>query len=95
MLVRISNIIFNVLTCWLIYLIGRDLSNRTTGLIACLIAALYKPFIFYSIVPLNTSMSVFLFALACWLLVAFIKRGTMTRAFLLGIANLPRLQCPA
>jgi len=86
MLIRIANIIFNVLTCWIVYLLGRDLSNRTTGLIACLIAALYEPFIFYSIVPLNTSMSVFLFALACWLLVAFIQKGSMVRAFLLGIS---------
>jgi len=86
MLVRVSNIIFDLLTCWLVYLLGRDLSNRTTGLIACLIAALYKPFIFYSIVPLNTSMSVFFFALTCWLLVAFVKKASLTRAFFLGVA---------
>jgi len=84
--IRLTNIIFGVLTCYIIYLIARDLSNRTAGLIACLVAALYKPFIFYSIVPLNTSMSVFLFALACLLLAGVINRGSMIRVFFLGIA---------
>ena len=66
--IRILHIIFGVLTCFLIYLIGKEMADRTVGLIACLIACLYKPFIFYSIVPLKTALSVFLFALMCYLL---------------------------
>lgn len=84
--IRIANIILGVLACYLICLIGRDLFNRTTGLIACLVAALYKPLIFYSIVPLNTMMSVVLFALACWILLLFINRSSMMKALLLGIS---------
>jgi 4-amino-4-deoxy-L-arabinose transferase-like glycosyltransferase len=84
--IRIANIILGVLTCWLVYLIVKELSNRTIGLIACLVAALYKPFIFYSIVPLNTALSVFLFALTCYLLAAVISKSSMIRIFLLGIA---------
>jgi dolichyl-phosphate-mannose--protein O-mannosyl transferase len=84
--IRITNIIFGVLTCWLVYLIAKELSNRTIGLIAGLVAALYKPFIFYSIVPLNTAMSVFLFALTCYLLAAVIGKGSMIKTLLLGIA---------
>ena len=84
--IRITNIIFGVLNCWLVYLIAKELSNRTIGLIACLVAALYKPFIFYSIVPLNTSMSVFLFAFTCYLLVVVIGKTSMIKMLLLGIA---------
>ena len=41
--IRIMNTILGVLTCYLIYLIGRELANRKAGLLACLLAALYKP----------------------------------------------------
>jgi tetratricopeptide (TPR) repeat protein len=75
-----------VLTCWLVYLIGKELANRLVGLISCLVAALYGPFIFYSIVPLKTSLSVFLFALTCYLLVSVIGRTSMIKTVLLGIA---------
>ena len=84
---RIMNTIFGVLTCWLIYLIGKELMNRRAGLAACLIACLYKPFIFYSIVPLKTALAVALFALAVWLLVAIINKSSLPKALLLGIAT--------
>lgn len=84
--IRIANIVFGVLTCYLVYLIGKEMANRTIGLFACLIACLYKPFIFYSIVPLKTSLSVFLFASMVYFLVAILNRPSMTKAVLLGIA---------
>ncbi|MCK4782964.1 MAG: tetratricopeptide repeat protein, partial [Desulfobacteraceae bacterium] len=84
--IRIMNIIFGVLTCYLVYLIGKQLVNRTTGLFACLIAALYKPFIFYSIVPLKTSLSVFLFASTVYLFLAILNKNSMIKLLLLGIA---------
>ena len=84
--IRIMNIIFGVLTCYLIYFIGKEFADRTTGLIACLIAALYKPFIFYSIVPLKTALSVFLFALTIYLFVAILNRHSIIKTFLLGMA---------
>jgi 4-amino-4-deoxy-L-arabinose transferase-like glycosyltransferase len=64
--IRILNILFGVLSCYIIYLIGKEIGSRSTALFACLIAALYKPFIFYSIVPLKTSLSIFLFALTVY-----------------------------
>jgi len=73
--VRILNIIFGVLTCWLIYLIGTTLANKRIGLFACLIACLYKPFIFYSIVPLKESLSTFLFALTVYLFAAAMEKS--------------------
>lgn len=84
--VRILNIGLGVHTCYLIYLIGEELSNRLTGLIACFTAALYKPFILYSIVPLKTAMSVFLFALTIHLLLTVLSRPSRTKSLLLGIA---------
>ena len=59
---RMFNILLGVLTCGLIYLIGKDLAGCLTGFAAGLIAALYKPFIFFSITALKTALSVFLFA---------------------------------
>jgi 4-amino-4-deoxy-L-arabinose transferase-like glycosyltransferase len=85
--IRITNIVFGVLTCWIVYLIARELSKRRIiGLIACLVAALYEPFIFYSIVPLKTSMAVFLFGVTCYLLVRIVGRTSMIKALFLGIA---------
>jgi len=84
--VRILNIIFGVLACYLVYLIGKEMANRGTGLVACLIACLYEPFIFYSIVPLKTSMSVFLFALSVYFLVAVLNKHSMIKVFLMGAA---------
>jgi 4-amino-4-deoxy-L-arabinose transferase-like glycosyltransferase len=75
-----------VLTCYLVYLIGKEMANRRVGLFACLVACLYEPFIFYSIVPLKTSLSIFLFASMVYFLVAILNKASMTKAILLGIA---------
>ncbi len=72
--IRILNIAFGVFACWMVYLLGSAIADRRTGLLACLIAALYKPFIFYSIVPLKETLAAALFALACWLAVIVLKR---------------------
>jgi len=84
--IRILNIFFGVLTCYLVYLIGKEMANRKIGLIACLIACLYKPFIFYSIVPLKTSLSVFLFASTVYFFVAILNKNSLVKVLLLGIA---------
>jgi len=83
--IRIMNILLGVLTCHLVYLIGKEMLNRLTGLIASLIACLYKPFIFYSIVPLKTSLSVFLFALTIYIFLSVLRRYSMIKAVLLGL----------
>jgi hypothetical protein len=84
--IRILNIILDVLTCYLIYLIGKEMMNHRIGLLACLIASLYKPFIFYSIVPLNTVLSVFLFALTIYLFASVLKRDSIIKTLILGVA---------
>ncbi|MFC1867047.1 glycosyltransferase family 39 protein [Thermodesulfobacteriota bacterium] len=83
--IRYVNILFGVLTCYLIYLIGMELANRTVGLFACLAASLYKPFIFYSIVPLKTSLSVLLFALTIYFFLAILNKHSLIKVLLIGI----------
>lgn len=84
--IRILNILYGVLTCYVIYLIGKEIGTRSTALFACLIAALYKPFIFYSIVPLKTSLSIFLFALTIYFTGSILNKTSMSKVFILGIA---------
>jgi 4-amino-4-deoxy-L-arabinose transferase-like glycosyltransferase len=91
--IRIMNILFGVLTCFLIYLIGKDLFNRWVGLASCLIAALYKPFVFYSIVPLKTSLSVFLFALTVYLVLVVLRTYRPGLTLLLGIVAVLLFYC--
>ena len=82
--VRLLNILLGVLTCYLVYHIGKLLVDRTTGLFACLIACLYKPFLFYSIVPLKTALSLFLFSLSVHLFLEVLNRYSAIKTFLLG-----------
>jgi len=84
-LIRILNILFGVVTCYFIYLIGKEMRDRATGLLACLVAALYNPFIFYSIVPLKTAMSVMLFAFTVYLFLSLLGKDSMIRTLLLGM----------
>ncbi|MBN2060688.1 MAG: tetratricopeptide repeat protein [Deltaproteobacteria bacterium] len=84
--IRIINIIFGVLTCYFIYLIAKKLIDGKAGLIASIIAMLYKPFIFYSIVPLKTSLSVFLFAATCYLLISVMEKTSLLNTLFLGLA---------
>jgi 4-amino-4-deoxy-L-arabinose transferase-like glycosyltransferase len=82
--VRGMNIILGILLCLLVYLIGRELRDRLAGLLACLVAALYEPFILYSIVPLKTSLVIFLFALAVYLLVTTLGKISFIKVLFLG-----------
>ena len=84
--IRFMNIILGTLTCWMVYLAGREMFNHRTGLTACLLASLYKPFIFYSIVPMKTALSVFLFAVIIYLFSAILNRYSAIKTLLLGLS---------
>lgn len=84
--IRILNLLLGVLTCWAVYLTGRALADRTVGLISCLAAALYQPLILYSVVPMNTALSVLLFALFAWLAASFLREASLARLFGMGAA---------
>jgi 4-amino-4-deoxy-L-arabinose transferase-like glycosyltransferase len=66
--VRLMNVAFGVATCALVYAIGRALGGAVVGLASCLVAALYQQLVFYSVVPLKESLSVFCMAGCCALL---------------------------
>jgi len=70
--IRILSIVYGTASCFVVYLTGRELANRKVGILACIIACLYKPFIFYSIVPLKDSLGLLLFALMAYLLIKVI-----------------------
>ncbi len=61
LVVRILNLLLGVATCGGIYLIGRRLADDRTGLLAAAVAALYKPFIFYSVTLLKEALGLLLF----------------------------------
>ena len=84
--IRYANIVLGVLTCGFIYLIGVRMGNRMVGLFAALIACLYEPFIFYSIVPLKTSLSLFLSAATVYFLLVVFDAKSALNALLLGVA---------
>jgi len=71
--IRLLSIVYGTLTCWLVYLISKELTNKKVAILSCVIACLYKPFIFYSIVPLKESLGLLLFALMSYLLIKVIS----------------------
>ncbi len=83
--IRALNVVVGVLTCSLLFLLGRRLVSARVGLAACLLAALYGPFIFYSVVPLKTALSVFFFALAVYMLLCLIDDERRSISLLLGV----------
>lgn len=82
---RILNVVLGAFTCVFITLIAASLGGWSAGFFAGLIAVAYKPFILYSIVPLKTSLSLFLFSLIVYQFVSFIHRSSILRAASLGV----------
>jgi 4-amino-4-deoxy-L-arabinose transferase-like glycosyltransferase len=82
---RILNIILGILTCGFIYLIGKNLAGKTAGLIACIFAAIYEPFIFYNITILKETLTLFLFAATVYLLLVAMDKVSIARLIILGL----------
>jgi len=85
--IRILNLALGVLTCYFMFLVGKEMSDQRAGLLSALIAALYQPFIFYSIVPLKTSLAVFLFAACSYLFLISLRKPSLSYCFLLGMSS--------
>ena len=81
---RIFNVLISTITCYLLYLIGAALAGRTVGLLSCLFAACYAPFIFFSFTLLKTSLSLFLFALAICLLLSSYRVASKSKMMLMA-----------
>ncbi|MCP3871852.1 MAG: tetratricopeptide repeat protein [Desulfobacteraceae bacterium] len=85
--IRIFNIVLGLMTCFAIYLSGKELKNRRVGLLAILIAAIYNPFIFFNILIHKTSLSIFLFSFLIWLFVSLMKQDSIIKAIFLGVCT--------
>lgn len=83
--VRGLNIILGTATCYFVYLIGKETINNLTGLAACLIAAIYKPLIFFNITLLKTSLSVFLFVAALYLFLAILNKASLIKILIFSL----------
>ena len=84
---RLLNIGLGTVTCGVLYLLGKEMANRQVGLCSALLAALYQPFILYSIVPLKTTLEAILFSLTALLLARALTGNGPWRFFLLGLAT--------
>ncbi len=76
--------LFGVLTCLAIALAGKQLGGALVGLGAGLIAALYMPFILYSIVPLKTALSLFLCAVILYLFISYSLKPSILISLIIG-----------
>lgn len=65
-ILRVANVFFGALTCLFTGLVGFELKGKRTAVFAFAVSVFYTPFIFYSVVPLKTSLSVFLFSVFVW-----------------------------
>lgn len=83
--IRILNIVLGTATCVVICLLGHAMANRAVGLLAGFAAAMYEPFILYSIVPLKTALSICLFAASIYLFVAMLQKPSPAKALFLGL----------
>lgn len=85
--IRIVNIVFGLLTCLFIALIGKRVSRNWVGVAAGCIAAFYAPFVLYSIVPLKTALSVLLCAIFIYVLIEELDRPSFLKALSLGLIS--------
>lgn len=88
--IRTANVCINTLGCLVIYFITLLLVNRRWALAALGMAACCRELVFYSVVPLKTSLSFFLFALLTYLILLSIRHYSrlllLATGFLLGLA---------
>ncbi len=84
--VRYLNIAFGTASCALVYGIGNKTGPKPAGLLAGLLAAVYEPLVFYSVVPLKTAMGVFLFALTIFFFLRAMESPAPGNRLFLGIA---------
>lgn len=83
--IRLSNILFNIAGCILVFLIARIIVGRYWALLSFAFAACSAELIFYAVVPLKTSLSFFLFALFIYLVLLSISTLSWKRVFAVGL----------
>jgi 4-amino-4-deoxy-L-arabinose transferase-like glycosyltransferase len=85
--IRIVNTAFGVATCGVLFTLGRELAGRSAGLVAALAAALYGPFILFSVAVLKESLGLLLFAGLVTLFVQELRGHRAWRVLLVGIVG--------
>ena len=79
-----------VATCFLTYLLGRNIFGRRLAGIACLGMAIYAPAIYYEALVEKTALSLFLFTLALVIYLRESVRAVSLAGLVLGLAALTR-----
>ena len=94
LIVRLVQCILGAVTCFVLYLIGKEIYSNRIGIIASSIAALYYPFIQMPIYLVTETLSIFLLLFSLWWLVKTKKNNSswnfIISGILLGIASLTR-----
>jgi 4-amino-4-deoxy-L-arabinose transferase-like glycosyltransferase len=81
---RILNLLLGSATCIFIYLTAKSLGDRKSGILAGIISVVCAPLILYSIVPLKTALSLFLFSLLLMIMVQYIQHPSAGSCFSMG-----------
>jgi tetratricopeptide (TPR) repeat protein len=84
-LIRVLNIVLNMSGCLLIYLITRRLCGGWWALLSFGMAIFSRELIFYSVVPLKTSLAFFLFAFVVYLVLCICHKSSRKLLLILGI----------
>jgi 4-amino-4-deoxy-L-arabinose transferase-like glycosyltransferase len=71
--VRVMQIVFSMLTVWVMYLIGRDGWGEKVGLIAAGVFAFYPSFIGFNNMLLTEPSYIFCISLGCWAMVRHLQ----------------------
>jgi 4-amino-4-deoxy-L-arabinose transferase-like glycosyltransferase len=83
--VREANIVLGVLTCFVIFGIGNRIGGTCVGLLSCLMAATYRPFMFLSVTVLKEPLLLFAFSLMVYLFLGELKHHRPIQTLGLGI----------
>jgi uncharacterized membrane protein len=84
--VRILSAIFGVLSIYLLYLIGKELNDKKTGIIAALLASVNYFFIYYSQEARAYILLTFLTIFSFYKLIKFLKNNTIKNAIIYGLS---------
>ncbi len=84
-LIRIANIILNVFGCLSIYYISKILTGRNWALLALALAACSTELVFYSVVPLKTSLAFFLFAFLIFFVLRSLHHISYLQLYVIGL----------
>jgi hypothetical protein len=86
LVIRVFDVVLGTATCALMFLVGRSLRSRVTGIAAAALTAVYGPCVLFSVTVHNTALSLFAFALLLVLAAWCSDRPSLLRAGALGVA---------